>query len=1735
VSRTSDASGLGSQAGRQQLARFAERYDIVKLLKDGSGVTTYLAVDSATAYQVVLKTCAVSALPAGARARFLNETRVLRELSGLGLCGLHDAGQTGTHLYLAQQYVAGETLEAVLRSGPLSIAGALSVGVALASALDLAHSAGVTHRDVKPANVIVDEAGADGRLESVTLIDFGLARSPWLDESIREELVGTARYLSPEAAGLLPREADERSDLYALGVVLFESLTGRPPFQGATVGEVLRHHLSTRVPELTGAREPIPTALTAVVQRLLRKDPSERYQSAAAVAADLVQILAARRSGDPDPAVVIGRHDHRVTLTDPAFVGRETELASLTSIVTGLDAGRGGIVLVEAESGGGKSRLLAEVAARAAEAGVAVLSGQGVALGGQRPFALLHGVVDDLLAELDADATRRDELARELEDVAPSIVLALPRLAALLGTPASVDAGPEQFGELRSLGGIRRLFDALADATRPTLIILDDCQWSDALTVRLLTELFADPAHAPRHLGVITAFRSEEVPNDHPLRRVRAVQRIHLGPLTRRSIALLAESMAGQLPPDAIATVARLADGNPFMAAAVLRGLVEAEAIVPGPAGWVLDSSRLSEIQAARRSAAFLVRRLELLGADALELLSVGAVLGNQFSIRTATRVAGELVDADAILDDARRRRLLWLDESGSACTFFHDKIRESLLARLDADVRRDLHGRAADALIEESVGDPGELVFDLAYHLHQAGRRADALPYALAAAELARRRYTLDVAASHYRLANELVGADDARTHRRIAEGLGDVLMLDGSYSEARTQLDAARALATDAADAAALDGKLGALAFKQGDIATAKGRLEGALQLLGRHVPRRFLLVPCLLWELLVQAVHTVLPRLTTGRSRAAGADDKFLAMLLYSRLAYLYWFHSGKVACAWAHLRGMNLAERYGPSPELGQAWSEHAPVMTMLPWYRRGIRYAQRSLEVRRALGDVWGQGQSLNFTGVVRYAASEFEAAESALHEAMRLLRRTGDQWEVNTASWNVALCRLRTGQLRQAVDTCQETFDAARAIGDQTAAGITLSIWARAVDGRIPHALVREQLEHGVGDAQTTAELLLAEALVHRREGDLPAALQSIEHGVKTIGDAGLRQEYIAPLFAWHATLLRELAESTPSYAPRLGKARTRAAARAARRALRWARAYRNNEPHARRELGLVAAAQGHERLALMQLSRSAAAAQRIGARFEEALTKLALAEVRAARTDAPSRATERAQALDAVRAFDPVLARAPGAPQAGAALSVFDRFATLLKVGHAIASATTEAALEAAVRDSAIRLLRAERCHVVATAAIYDQTITTRSGEDLGGVSRTLLMEAVAQSAPVVALNDSFGAMDSLVLSGIRSALAVPISVRGTVRSCLYVTHRQVGELFGDEEMQLASFIATLAGAAYEHLLGSETRFRALVQSSTDVITLVDPDGMVRYQSPSVQAVFGLPANGLVGMSISHWVHPDDVAEFVEALRDAASSLGIGNGLIECRMRDADGSYRFVESTISNLLDEPTVAALVVNTRDITERMLAVDRLLLAEERERIARDLHDVVIQRLFAVGMNLDLLAGGLSPEAAAKVSDACDELHHTIRDIRGAIFTMRSDKPELPLTDRLHAVVMRAATTLGFEPDVDVDERIDDAVPGSLHWHMIATVNEALSNVARHASASRASLRIALDERDVVVTVSDDGRGLPPEPKESGLLNLRRRAQMSGGAMTIEAGANGRGLVLSWRVPILASED
>jgi signal transduction histidine kinase len=287
------------------------------------------------------------------------------------------------------------------------------------------------------------------------------------------------------------------------------------------------------------------------------------------------------------------------------------------------------------------------------------------------------------------------------------------------------------------------------------------------------------------------------------------------------------------------------------------------------------------------------------------------------------------------------------------------------------------------------------------------------------------------------------------------------------------------------------------------------------------------------------------------------------------------------------------------------------------------------------------------------------------------------------------------------------------------------------------------------------------------------------------------------------------------------------------------------------------------------------------------------------------------------------------------------------------------------------------------------------------------------------------------------------------------------------------------------------------------------------------------------LPAAGLPGTPFVGWVHPDDAERVADLLAAAAAPGGV-NATFECRLQHADGSFRFVESTVTNLMEEPNVAALVVNTRDITDRTLAVQQLHVAEERERIARDLHDVVIQRLFAVGLHLDGLSESLTDAQADSALSAADELRDTIRDIRGAIFTLRSDQHGSTLAERLHELVARAEPMLGFAPEVRIDQRIDEHLPEALHWHLIATVNEALANVARHARATDVRVTVSLTNDELIACIADNGRGLPTDRNESGLLNLRRRAQVSGGTMTTTPGPDGSGLVLIWKVPLGADE-
>ena len=264
---------------------FDGRYQVVRKLGSGGMANVYLAEDQELGRRVAIKI--LNDRHAGDEQfveRFRREAKNAAALSHPNIVSIYDRGEAEGTYYIAMEFLDGRSLkELIVQRGPAPITVAVEYARQILSALRFAHRHGIVHRDIKPHNVLVD---AEGR---VKVTDFGIARAGTSQMTEAGSIVGTAQYLSPEQAR--GTEVDQRSDLYSLGIVLYELLTGTLPFNGDTPVEIAMKHLST-VPESPSARRPeVPRELDLIVTRALAKDPADRYQNAEEMDADLERFL----------------------------------------------------------------------------------------------------------------------------------------------------------------------------------------------------------------------------------------------------------------------------------------------------------------------------------------------------------------------------------------------------------------------------------------------------------------------------------------------------------------------------------------------------------------------------------------------------------------------------------------------------------------------------------------------------------------------------------------------------------------------------------------------------------------------------------------------------------------------------------------------------------------------------------------------------------------------------------------------------------------------------------------------------------------------------------------------------------------------------------------------------------------------------------------------------------------------------------------------------------------------------------------------------------------------------------------------------------------------------------------------------------------------------------------------------------------------------------------------------
>jgi histidine kinase len=708
-------------------------------------------------------------------ARFINELTLTRDLNIRGLRRALERTRIDNRHALVLQHFDGQSLGNMpIVHDRSQLVEFLSVAVQLAHTLGELHAAGVLHRDIKPSNILVN-----AQLQTC-IIDFGLATRLHLKvaEQDTSRLVGTMAYISPEQTGRMNRSVDHRSDLYSLGAAFYEVLTGRPPFEARDALEMVHCHLAIKPRPPHELNTAIPRSISHIVEKLLEKDPEDRYRSAFGLEADLADCLRAARESAEDFSLTLGKHDAPPRFAIPErLYGRKKEVRELIGLLAPQHHGAPQVVTVVGASGVGKSALVGELQRPLAATRGTLARGKFDQLSRAVPYVAvtqaLTALIDGLLtADEDQLHVWQVRLRDAVGELGRAVLPVVPNLELVLGPQPAVPHLDGAAAQNRLRYVLRRLVRAVCTPEHPVALFLDDMQWADLASLDVLESLLTDPD--VRYLMIILAWRDGEVGPTHAVTEMlrtlatRGLQtrNVTLGPLQPEHVAeLVADATHGS---EAECTaLARLlhekTGGNAFFVRRFLehlaeRGLLEWD----GPRGaWHWQLSQIAATQVTDNVVQLLTGKLLELPPDARRTVHVAACLGHRFSLATLAAVAeqSEAEVAEAILPVLQAGLVSplgegWMQvsaakelatEVGVEFAFAHDRIQAAAYA-LGTDAERQLlHARIASRLLATgNAADAIERVFEVARHVAAAEPVAPGSPEALQRArthDLAARR----------------------------------------------------------------------------------------------------------------------------------------------------------------------------------------------------------------------------------------------------------------------------------------------------------------------------------------------------------------------------------------------------------------------------------------------------------------------------------------------------------------------------------------------------------------------------------------------------------------------------------------------------------------------------------------------------------------------------------------------------------------------------------------------------------------------------------------------------------------------------------------------------------------------------------------------------------------------------------------------------------------------------------
>ncbi|MGQ7847267.1 AAA family ATPase [Granulosicoccus sp. 3-233] len=583
-------------------------------------------------------------------ARYRREFEITRSLDLPGVIHSYELRRHEKTLLMVLEDFDGMSLADLMANRSLSLDEFLDAAIQLVEALKHIHQAGIVHKDICPANLVINPGTGE-----IKFIDFGIATRFSSEQPVLsspEVLEGTLAYMSPEQTGRMNRTLDYRSDFYSLGATFHEMLTGVRPFENVDFMELVHSHIAREPVPAHRCKADVPLPLSKIVSKLMSKKAENRYQSAMGLLADLETV----REGESLERFEAGRSDYSAHFHIPErLYGRDKEVKELLAAFDRASDGRAEMILVGGYSGVGKSALVREIHKPVTAARGYFIAGKFDQMQSNTPYsgmvAALRDLVRQILTEsVDGLEQWRADLQAALSPNAQLILDVLPELELVIGPQPTL---PElEFAETtnRFKRTIRQFLLTLCSRERMIVLFLDDLQWADSATLSLLEAVLCD--EALRHLLLIGAYRDNEVDGQHPLSL--ALQDIQQGgghlqfmtvaPLTLTDIVrLLADTLSadrGQLTSLARLIVQKT-HGNPLFVRQFLldlerAGLLTQEASsVSERARWQWDLNAIKAAGITDNVIDLLLGKLQRLPLEAQEALQLAACIGNQFDIDT--------------------------------------------------------------------------------------------------------------------------------------------------------------------------------------------------------------------------------------------------------------------------------------------------------------------------------------------------------------------------------------------------------------------------------------------------------------------------------------------------------------------------------------------------------------------------------------------------------------------------------------------------------------------------------------------------------------------------------------------------------------------------------------------------------------------------------------------------------------------------------------------------------------------------------------------------------------------------------------------------------------------------------------------------------------------------------------------------------------------------------------------